>query len=191
VGVSAGGPYAVAAALAAGRRVERLVLAGAVAERGMIRLAGGAVRIFERFRRHRGLFRVVLPRLINQARNHGFDARFVRHVLSQELDRFAPEVDRTLVAQSLLISLREGLRPGLQGLMQDVELLTAEWDVAPSAISVPTLVLHGEADTIVPPMHARWYGEQIRGAHVEIHRGHGHVSLVINRARQVIEFLQA
>jgi pimeloyl-ACP methyl ester carboxylesterase len=186
LGVSAGGPYAVAAATMLGARVTHLVLAGAVADRVTIRSHGGTVRSIDRLRRHRPIFRLVLPRLLRHARHHGFDARLVHFVLRKELPLLRPGSDRVAVARALVASFREGLRPGLTGVLADVELLTKPWDVDPRDLRVPTTVLHGAKDTIVPVAHAAWYGRGIPGAHVEVLPDEGHISVVLNQVERIL-----
>jgi pimeloyl-ACP methyl ester carboxylesterase len=186
VGVSAGAPFAVAAALALGERAGRLVLASAVADRESIRRHGGAVRLFHRSKRHTRLMRLVVPRLVRQIRHHGFDARLIHLVLRNELRRLRPEIDREEVMRTLLSSVRESLRPGVAGLMGDLELLTRTWGMDPGRLSGSTLILHGAADGIVPPAHAHWYARQIPRSELEIVEGEGHVSLLINHARRII-----
>jgi pimeloyl-ACP methyl ester carboxylesterase len=43
---------------------------------------------------------------------------------------------------------------------------------------VPTYVHHGDADTTVPLRHARRFVEAIPGARLQLHPGHGHVSIL-------------
>ena len=168
-----------------------LILAGAVADRRVIRSCGGSVQLFERFRRHRGLLAAFMPRLVRQARHHGLDARFVRLVLRQEVSRLTADVDAPGLARRLLGSLREGLRPGLDGPLTDIDLLTRDWGVSPAGLRVPTLILHGDADQVVPPAHGRWYAQMIPGAELEIAPAHGHISLVVNKARRIFAAVDA
>jgi len=186
VGVSAGAPYAVAVAVRLGERVTGLVLAGAVADRHAILAGGGSVKMFERFRRHRRLLETFMPRVVRQARHHGLDARFVRLILADEIARLAEEGDAPGLTRLLLGAMREGLRPGLAGPLTDIELLTRDWGLSASEVGVPTLVLHGDADRVVPASHARWYARQIDGARLEITPAHGHISLIVNQAQRIL-----
>jgi pimeloyl-ACP methyl ester carboxylesterase len=191
VGVSAGGPFAAAAAAMQEQRVRVLVLAAAVADRRTIKEAGGTIRALERLRRPNGVLRALLPRLIRQARHHGLDARFVRRVLREDRPRFAPEIDPAFVYRMLLVSMREGLRPGLGGLLTDVDLLTRRWDFDPRAVEQPTWVFHGAADQVVPPRHAVWWGGHLRRARVTILPGHGHISLLVNQGHPILKVADA
>lgn len=59
-------------------------------------------------------------------------------------------------------------------------------------ISVPTLVVHGAADRVVPVHHGRWLGRNIPGARIIIYEGAGH-GLNIERAvdynRDILKWL--
>jgi pimeloyl-ACP methyl ester carboxylesterase len=57
-------------------------------------------------------------------------------------------------------------------------VLSQPWSFQLAAIRVPTSVHHGEADTTVPPGHARLYAEAIPGAQLQLQPGHGHFSIL-------------
>jgi pimeloyl-ACP methyl ester carboxylesterase len=186
VGVSAGGPFAIGAAVVLGDRVRRCILAGAVANKRVIREGGGSIRAFRRLRRHVAIVQAVMPRLFRNARQHGLDLRLVRMMLKGEDSSFGPNVDRGAVTRALVASLREGTRGGVAGALSDIMLLTRKWDASPRAVSVPSLVLHGAADRVVPTKHAFWYGERLHDAQFEIVPGAGHISLVVNEADRIV-----
>jgi hypothetical protein len=72
----------------------------------------------------------------------------------------------------------EAFRRGSWGVAQDLRLLTRPWGFEPGSIRVPTLICHGDADTTVPPQHARLFAGAIPGAQLQLHPGHGHFSIV-------------
>ncbi|MDF1586695.1 alpha/beta fold hydrolase [Marinimicrococcus flavescens] len=186
VGVSAGAPFAVAAGAVLGRRAVRCVLASAVGSKKAIRSGGGTVRVMRGLRRGPRLVRLLAPRLLRDARRHGLDLRLVRLALRGERGCIAPAVDQAQLARALTASLREGCRRGVAGPLADLRLLTRRWDVAPDALRVPVLVLHGAADRVVPAAHAHWYGSVLPQVRVEIVPGAGHVSLVVNGAQRIM-----
>jgi pimeloyl-ACP methyl ester carboxylesterase len=57
------------------------------------------------------------------------------------------------------------------------------FDVA--AISVPTLVVHGEQDRFVPVDHGRWLASEIPDAETWISPDDGHLTLMVNRVPDV------
>jgi len=50
---------------------------------------------------------------------------------------------------------------------------------------VPASIHHGDADTTVPPQHARLFAAAIPGAQLQLHHGHGHFS-ILGAARQML-----
>jgi pimeloyl-ACP methyl ester carboxylesterase len=55
---------------------------------------------------------------------------------------------------------------------------------------VPVLVLHGDADRVVPPAHSRWLAARIPSAELWLRPGDGHVS-VLGAAPAVLDWLLA
>ena len=156
VGVSGGGPFAVAAAAANLDRVVLLALAGPV---GPIADFGGELRLS---RWHRLLFRR-LARSRLAAR--GFFGA-LRYLVFEHPDlayrlllrRVRPS-DREILARpevraSLRAAIREGLRRGVDGAVQDLRLFCAPWQLQLSEIDVPAIIWQGSDDAIVPPAAA-------------------------------------
>ncbi|WP_162795481.1 alpha/beta fold hydrolase, partial [Nonomuraea lactucae] len=90
-----------------------------------------------------------------------------------------PESDRRVVADDgirrmLVRNFAEGLRHSADGWVDDVLALNTAWGFDPAAISVPTLLWHGEDDVFSPVDHARWLGRRIPGALVRIQRDAAH-----------------
>ncbi len=190
VGVSAGGPYAMATAAGLGARVVRLALVCAVANKRTLRTEGGAVRLMRLARRHGRLALGLAPVLLRNLRRHGLDEAVLRLVLAPERHLLAPGIDPERLERLVLVSLREGTRRGVQGALADIELLTRRWDVEPRAVRCPTLVLHGALDRVVPPAHAHWYAARLPEARLEIVPGAGHISLPVNEAGRIAAFLR-
>lgn len=72
----------------------------------------------------------------------------------------------------------EAFRRGSRGVAQDLRVLSRPWGFDLGSINVPTVIRHGDADITVPLQHARLYAEAIPGAELQIHRGHGHFSIL-------------
>jgi len=53
---------------------------------------------------------------------------------------------------------------------------------------VPAVIHYGDADTTVPPQHARLLADAIPGAQVQLHPGHGHFS-ILGTAREMLATL--
>ena len=59
--------------------------------------------------------------------------------------------------------VRQAVRPGLDGWVDDVTaLFGTEWGFDPADITVPTRILHGGLDTLVPPAHGEWLAARVR-----------------------------
>ncbi len=190
VGVSAGGPYAMATAAVLRERVVRLALVCAVADKRVLRSEGGVVQLMRLARRHGRLALGLAPTLLRNLRRHALDRTIVRLVLLPERSAFRPEVDLERLERLILVSLREGTRRGIQGAEADLELLTRRWDVSPRAVQCPSLVLHGALDRTVPVAHARWYATRLPDARLEIVPDAGHISLPVNEAPRIAAFLR-
>jgi pimeloyl-ACP methyl ester carboxylesterase len=72
--------------------------------------------------------------------------------------------------------------PAIQGgpgpLIDDDLAYVAPWGFDPKAITVPTLVLHGEQDRIVPAAHGAWLSARIPAGELWIRPGEGHISIL-------------
>ena len=83
--------------------------------------------------------------------------------------------DETLLRERLTLSLRRGYRPA--GLMRQLLAIGADTGLRPdelSRIACPTLVLHGEADRLVPIEAGRDTARRIAGARFVAIPGMGH-----------------
>jgi pimeloyl-ACP methyl ester carboxylesterase len=72
------------------------------------------------------------------------------------------------VARELRAALREGLRPGLDGWVDDDVAFVNPWGFDPQAIAVPVMVRFSAADTLVPAAHGRWLASHIPTAIEEL-----------------------
>jgi pimeloyl-ACP methyl ester carboxylesterase len=106
-----------------------------------------------------------------------------------------PGIDRRTLAQpgmreAFLAGYIEAFRRGSRGVAQDLRVLTRPWGFELGSITVPASIHHGDADTTVPPQHARLLAEAIPGAQLRLHPGHGHFS-ILGAARQILAPLAA
>lgn len=81
-------------------------------------------------------------------------------------------------AQTLLATIVESFRQGVGGLAADLTIQGRPWPFDPSAVRVPTIVLHGEDDRYLPIAHGRHTAELIPNARLVLLRGQGHVILI-------------
>lgn len=185
LGVSAGGPFAAACAAMMPARVRSLTLVSplgppewptdgmAPGQRRSLALARQAPRFGGWFLGRLGVLARRWPQLyfrLAATAMPGIDSRALR---------------RPSARGSFIANYAEAFRRGSGGVAQDLRLLSLPWGFDLGSIKVPTLIRHGDADTTVPIQHARLYAEAIPGAQLQIHRGHGHFS-ILDGAQQLL-----
>lgn len=72
----------------------------------------------------------------------------------------------------------QAIKQGMGGFIDDDLAATRPWGYDPRSIAVPVLLVHGEADRMVPVSHARWLASRIEGAETWLCPGHGHISVL-------------
>jgi pimeloyl-ACP methyl ester carboxylesterase len=176
IGVSGGGPYAVAAAAAMPGRVALLALinpVGAIAAcQGRIRMSKTHRLIFTRLARSDAAIAAFfwsLRTLVRTAPGLAYRALKQRVPCS---DRIV--LDREEVRANLRAALQEGLRPGSKGARQDVRLYCGEWRLSLRDIDVPAILWQGSDDAIVPPGAAYDLAETLPNCRLDVIQGGGH-----------------
>jgi pimeloyl-ACP methyl ester carboxylesterase len=82
------------------------------------------------------------------------------------------------LATRLMTSVGEAFRQGVGGYAQDITLQGRPWSFNTGAIVAPVWIVHGEADTVVPVAHARHTAELIRTAKLMTWPDEGHISIL-------------
>jgi pimeloyl-ACP methyl ester carboxylesterase len=72
--------------------------------------------------------------------------------------------------------LTEAFRPGVWGYVDDTLCLIQPWGFDVTEIRVPTRVLYGLTDVLVPRQHGEWLGQNVPNAEVVIDEQGGHFS---------------
>jgi pimeloyl-ACP methyl ester carboxylesterase len=67
---------------------------------------------------------------------------------------------------------------GGPGAIDDGLAAVAPWGFDPADATVPVLVVHGDADRMVPPQHGRWLAGRIPGAELWLRPGDGHITVL-------------
>jgi pimeloyl-ACP methyl ester carboxylesterase len=177
IGLSGGGPYALAAGCAMADRIKVVAVMGGVAPTlGDDAIAGGLVGfasrfgpLFPPFRTPLGLVLSALPKLL-------------RPVGSQALELYArvsPPGDRDVFARPeikamFLNDLSEGAR-WLRAPVDDVILFLRPWGFSLGDVRVPVKWWHGDADHIVPLAHGRHCVERLPDAELFVRPGESHL----------------
>lgn len=181
IGVSGGGPYAVAMAARLGRRIRALGLVsplGPVAD-----VASRSVNDPLHLSMAHRMFFLDLPRHTWMLRfNAEIAARTFRaapRMVASTFLHLLPEVDREIlnrpeVSHSMIEMTLEATRHGISGGIADLEIYGEPWHVDYGAISAPSLLWQGLADAIVPVAVSLRLGTLIAGCKVEriAHAGH-------------------
>jgi pimeloyl-ACP methyl ester carboxylesterase len=74
--------------------------------------------------------------------------------------------------------VRAATEAGGSGLVDDDLAAVAPWGFDPAAIEVPVLVVHGDADRMVPPAHGAWLAERVPRAELWRRPGDGHITVL-------------
>ncbi len=85
--------------------------------------------------------------------------------------------------------IREALRDGVDGWVDDDFVFVRPWGFEFGDISVPVQVWHGSQDQFVPVAHGRWLAERIPGAEEHVYDEDGHLTLQIERIGDVHAWL--
>jgi pimeloyl-ACP methyl ester carboxylesterase len=179
MGLSSGGPYTVACAALLGERVAAAAVVGGVTDMGWPDAWAGIDET-----------RTTVMRLGDEVaaaawceERFGADgSRFFEHVGD------LPPADTALftgeaTASVLFTTAGEAFRQGVVAYAQDFTVEGTPWSFDPGAITAPTTVLHGNADTLVPIAHGRHTAALIPGASFVVLPEHGHLSPMLETPR--------
>ncbi len=181
-GVSGGAPFAVAFAAARPERVSAMALVSPV---GPFAGPESPKRIGPA---HRLTFRVLpgvplLYRVLFTFGRMGF--LFVPDAMAALImSRSAPSDWRILsekrIRKNLMRGLREGVRPGVGGAVEELRCFSRPWNLPFENIAAPTILWQGLSDRNVPVSAALRLGELIPGCDVRPIEGAGHYWILRN-----------
>lgn len=178
IGLSGGGPYALAAGAALPERVHGIgVLGGVVPTRGPDAAEGGLLQLAVHAAPLVRLTRVPLGVALTGA------IRLARPVAGVALDLYAavqPAGDRTLLSRPefkamFLDDLLNGSRFQTSAPLNDLLLFTRDWGFTASEVGVPVRWWHGDADHIVPLRHGRHLVGRLPDAQLSVIDGESHL----------------
>jgi pimeloyl-ACP methyl ester carboxylesterase len=174
IGVSGGGPFAIAAAASMPDRVKLLALISPV---GPIAEVVDGISAW-----HRHLFtELALSPFACGSFFWGLKAMLAvaPQFAYAGLKHHASEADHVLlereeVRESLYEAITEGLRRGVDGAVQDLQLYCRPWGLDFGKIDVPSIVWQGSDDTIVPAEAAYYLAQALPQCSLHVRRGDGH-----------------
>ncbi len=174
IGVSGGGPHAVAAAALLKQRVLRVALVGPVGptDGEHVHMSHLHQFIFTQLApspHAAGAFFLGLRAMLDWAPGTAY------HLLLQRVTDMDRDVlVRTEVRANLQATLREGLRSSVEGPLQDLLLYCGAWNLPLSEIETPTILWQGSKDTVVPPQAAYGLARTLPNCRLEVIEEAGH-----------------
>ena len=193
IGLSGGGPYALAAGAALPDRVHGIgVLGGVAPTRGPDAADGGIIELAVALAPVLAAARVPLGIALTQG------IRLVRPLAGPALDLYAavqPPGDKTLLSRPefkamFLDDLLNGSRFQTSAPINDLILFTREWGFTAADVRVPVRWWHGDADHIVPFRHGQHLVDRLPDATMTVIDGESHLG-GLGIAQDVIETLMA
>jgi pimeloyl-ACP methyl ester carboxylesterase len=186
-GLSGGGIYALACAAAIPDRVIEAAVTGCP---GPMQRPGAMTGM--RFVTRLGVWLgISAPLLLDAgaAVMAGLVRRFPRFFVDQS-NRDKPPADLRWMSMPSVLggaveSLREALRPGAWGYVQDIRVLARPWGFDLDSIHVPVQLWHGDQDTVIPLHHGEYLTSAIPGAMLFVCPGEAHM-LMWNHLAEVL-----
>jgi pimeloyl-ACP methyl ester carboxylesterase len=178
VGLSGGGPYALASARAMPDRVRAVGVVGGVAPaRGSDAVSGGLVGLLN------PLAPVLPPLRGTLASALTVFAWAIRPVAGRALEAYAaisPEGDRAVLTRPemramFLDDIMGNTKRGMGAPVNDLILFTRHWGFSLDEIEVPVRWWHGDSDHIVPLAHGRHAVARLPDASLTVRPGEGHL----------------
>jgi pimeloyl-ACP methyl ester carboxylesterase len=186
-GLSGGGIYALACAAAIPHRVTEVVVTGCP---GPMQRPGALADM--RFMTRAGVWLgSQAPWLLEAGATllTGLVRRFPRFFVDHFNDGIPPADRRWLFAPQVnrgaVDNLREALRPGAWGYVQDIRVLARPWGFVLEDIRVPVHLWHGDEDRVIPLHHGRYLASVIPGATLRIGPGEAHM-LMWNHVEEIL-----
>jgi pimeloyl-ACP methyl ester carboxylesterase len=185
LGLSGGGPGALAAAAVPGGRVTRV---GVASGAGPFQHVPGALGQLDDDDRAAGALLPGDPAGAAAGFAAGFEplVELVRAsdgagIVSALQDLLSAR-DRELlgdprIAAGFIATVREGLRPGTSGAGWDNVSWIGEWDIDLGAVTCPVLLWYGSEDRVGPPAHGLWLSQNLVRARLVLRDGEGHLGI--------------
>ncbi|BCX89855.1 hypothetical protein MIN45_P2228 [Methylomarinovum tepidoasis] len=192
VGVSGGGPYALACAARLEKRVRGVALVcplGPIQDPALRRTMSPAARLAF-FLAEKAPW--ALPLFFGPA-TAALLRRFPRLTFTL-LESQLPESDRRTLADRRIrtcfeASIREGLRQGGRGARRDFVHYVRQWGFEPAAVGQKVTLWHGEADRVVPVTQSRILAGRLPRCETRFLAGEGHYSLPCRQAESILYHL--
>jgi len=189
IGVSGGGPYALACAACIPERLENIALVGALGPIVGVRSTRGMTAV--------NRLALGLAARVSTLAQFAIDlaAQWVRQCPERFLARMlarAPSADRAVLADEdyrtiFAASTAEALRQGGRGAAWELVLLARPWDFSLEKAQLPVRIWQGLVDNIVPVAMARRLIELLPRCEPHFLACEGHLSLIAYHLDAVLE----
>lgn len=189
IGVSGGGPYAIAGSLGLGARITGTAIVCGLGEfsarnptDGMNAAAAASIRLclktptFARW----AYLRVIGPILKR------YPELAFRILLGSSTGADREVLADTYVRKTIVASFTEAFRNGAAGPTQELLLLTQPWDIDPRRVDIPVQLWHGEADRTVPVAMGRRHAALLPNVDAHFLPGEGHFSLIVRHMSRIL-----
>lgn len=191
LGVSGGGPYAVATAAALSERVEQVaIICGAPP---LARFPDRSEMMWP----YRALLKIrpyapfLIPSILKMS--HWISEYPPDEPPMSWVMKWTSDADREALGESdfelVTRSFREGLLAGTQGVQTDGDVYTSEWGLDFEKIRVPVSFWHGEEDKNIPFSMVKEYASWIPTSEMHSFPGEGHYSIIARSPEMVLESL--
>ncbi|MEX1080794.1 MAG: alpha/beta hydrolase [Halofilum sp. (in: g-proteobacteria)] len=191
LGMSGGGPYALACGAALGSRVEAIALLGALgpldtpeARRGMSPMARASVYLARRHPCLQAALFHALAALLRRA-----PAVVLRLMLAGEAAADRAVLAEPALRDTLLGGMRGAVRQGARPAIAELRAYAARWPFTLADVSVDVVLWHGEDDPVVPPQHAHTMAGELPRASCRLLPGEAHFSLPIDWGGEIFRAL--
>lgn len=78
----------------------------------------------------------------------------------------------------MLTVVNAALEGGDEGMVEDLLAGAQAWGFAPADVTVPALIMHGDADRMVPSGHGEWIAAHCPTAELRLAAGAGHITVL-------------
>ncbi|MDP6965493.1 MAG: alpha/beta hydrolase [Acidimicrobiales bacterium] len=191
LGVSGGGPYALACARAIPGYLDKVTVACGLGPMEAPNATSGMMlsnRILFRYGRFfPPLLRFSVFQMVRQLSSKpvkGFE-KFLEEL---------PEPDRLVLSEtdakeSVLASAVEGVNQGNGPLLEEIRIYSKFWGFKLDDLNIPVSLFQGEVDIDVPASMARYQAELIPDCELNLYPNDGHFSLLVNHIDEIIASL--
>jgi pimeloyl-ACP methyl ester carboxylesterase len=185
MGVSGGGPYAVACAAQLSQRLTSAAVVSGIGPLSVPHSTQGMQRpnriMFTVGRFSPALTGFLLPRLIKSSL-----PTLDKHVQAgtSPSSDISPEVFAIMAADQ-----REAIRAGGQGIIFDMKMLWRPWGFKLEDIGTPVQLWHGEADDLAPARLAHYLADRIANCQATFYPGEGHTDPLTRHIHDIINIV--